>query len=128
MNFLLDTCAFLWLTSNAGMLSHSARAVIEDPGNEVFLSAASIFEIGILNAFQPLGKKYSILKLLAIAPKEYDLVKLDVTVSAAARLARLPSIHKDPFDRMLICQAIQHGLTLITPDEKIHRYPVSYLW
>lgn len=128
MKFLLDTCTFLWLTLGSEELSPSAIEAFTDPKNEVLLSAVSAWEINV---------KYRIGKLpLPIPPDQFipkerkrHLVNpLDLSEKDTLHLCKLPTPHKDPFDRMLVCQTIEHSLTIITPDPLITQYPIRYLW
>jgi len=128
MNVLLDTCAFLWLISDDAALSSSARAVFADFGNDVYLSAVSTWEIvakhhlGRLPLPEPPHR-------FVLAQRQLHLIRsLSLDEEAVLQLAKLPDYHKDPFDRMLICQAITHGLTILTPDPAITQYPVRVMW
>jgi PIN domain nuclease of toxin-antitoxin system len=125
---LLDTCAFLWLAEGDPELSSRARDAIIDPTNEVYLSPTSVWEIVIKQA---LGRL--VLKLPAdrYVPEQRELHRIDtlpVTEPAALALARLPPHHRDPFDRLLVAQAVAEGCTIATPDPQIRRYPVSTIW
>ena len=128
MNLLLDACSFLWLTFEPDRISSRAIAAFKNPGNTVYLSSITSWEIGI---------KFHIGKLpLPVPPhifiseerNDLKISSLRLAENDTFHLANLPSIHKDPFDRMLICQAIENGLTILTPDEHIHLYPVKTLW
>lgn len=128
MEILLDTCTFLWIISDDERLPENARRIFSDTRNTVYLSTASAWEIAV---------KYSIGKLpLAEDPRtyiprrreEHQISKLDICEEAALHLIKLPPIHKDPFDRMLICQSIVSGCTILTPDPLIHQYPVKCFW
>lgn len=131
MRLLLDTCTFLWFAERPANLSPRARRALQDPDAALYLSAASLWEILV---------KYMTGKHLSLhvpqAPEHYfvelrarlDVAPLPVTEEAVVQLPKLPPLHQDPFDRLLICQAIAHGLTLVTPDDKITRYPVATLW
>ncbi len=128
MKLLLDTCTFLWIGADAPELSHKARELFQTPENEVYLSCVSGWEIAVKNALGrlPLPEKPDtyvpkLRRLHAIEP-------LPLHEEAALHLTRLPNLHKDPFDRMLVCQAIVHGLVLLTPDELMTRYPARSLW
>jgi PIN domain nuclease of toxin-antitoxin system len=109
-------------------LSPAARAAYADPNNDVRISVISLWEILIKRR---IGK----LKLTASLPALLDPIKktrgartLDVTESAVMRLDSLPDLHRDPFDRMMISQALDEGLTIITPDSTVRGYPVPTLW
>ncbi|MBI4703494.1 MAG: type II toxin-antitoxin system VapC family toxin [Deltaproteobacteria bacterium] len=128
MKALLDTCTFLWATLDDPKLSACARDVLRDPTNEIYLSAVSAWEMaakyraGRLPLPEPPHR---------FVPKYRELLRvrpLDLAEGAALRASQLPDIHRDPFDRMLVCQALVHGLTLLTPDPSIARYPVLVCW
>ena len=128
MKLLLDTCTALWAAIDAPQLSRNARELFKDPGNEAYLSAISAWEICL---------KYAMGKLPLPSPpevfipelrKQGILQSLPVDEAATLHLNRLPALHRDPFDRMLICQAIAEGMVIVTPDENIRRYPVRTAW
>jgi PIN domain nuclease of toxin-antitoxin system len=125
MRILLDTHIFLWFISGDTQLSADVRDAIRDPDNEVYLSAISVWEILV---------KYQLGKLPLpeypeiYIPRQRDLhqiLSLALDESSVAQLAKLPPLHRDPFDRMLICQALQNGLTIATVDAAVRAYPVS---
>jgi PIN domain nuclease of toxin-antitoxin system len=127
-SILLDTCTFLWVIRDSPELSPAAREIFIDPENTIFLSAVSAWEISV---------KYGLGKLpLAASPHIYvpaerlrhNILSLSLEEGAASAVSRLPPLHNDPFDRMLICQAVTHGLTLLTPDRLIHQYHVNVMW
>jgi PIN domain nuclease of toxin-antitoxin system len=128
MRVLLDTCTFLWLVEDSPRLSTVAREAHLSPDNEVFLSAVSVWEIGV---------KYSLGKLAlpeepaVLVPKHRDALKLTALPfdeEAALRVHKLSDRHRDPFDRMLVCQALAGGLAILTPDLQIAGYPVKTIW
>ena len=122
MRFLLDTHLLLWTVGRSTRLSATARQLIGDPQNQVFFSAASIWEVAI---------KYGLGRPdFRIDPRTLrrDLLghgysELPVTGEHAAAVASLPVLHKDPFDRLLIAQSILEGITLLTVDRVIASYP-----
>ncbi len=127
MRILLDTHVFLWYISADPQLPNSYRDGIRDPANAVYLSAASVWEAVI---------KYSLGKLpLPTAPAEYlpqqreahQIAPLPVEEDVFAHLAALPPLHRDPFDRVLIAQALRHGMQLASADAAIRAYPVTLL-
>jgi PIN domain nuclease of toxin-antitoxin system len=127
MRILLDTHVFLWYISADPQLPAAFRDAIRDPTNEVYLSAASVWEAVI---------KYALGKLpLPEAPAEYlprqreahRIAALAVEEGAFIHLAGLPLLHRDPFDRIIIAQALQHGLELATVDGAVRAYPVPLL-
>lgn len=127
MRILLDTHIFLWFISGDIHLSTDVRDAIRNPDNEVYLSAISIWEAIV---------KYQLGKLpLPEHPETYlpkqrnlhQIVSLDLDEGSVAQLAKLPAFHRDPFDRMLICQALQNGLTIATVDAAVRAYSVSII-
>jgi PIN domain nuclease of toxin-antitoxin system len=128
VQLLLDTCTFLWLISDSGDLSEAARTEIRSPENAVFLSSVSAWEIAVKSK---LGKLPLPEAAALFVPKQRALHRVEplaLDERAVLTLAKLPELHKDPFDRMLICQAIASAMTLVTPDPLVSQYPVSLLW
>ena len=128
MRILLDTCSFLWLAGKQATASRSAREVFADPDNDVFLSVVSCWEISIKFAAGRLELPYPPAQFVAEARQREGVETLPLDEEAALYIRRLPKLHADPFDRMLICQSIVHGLAILTPDELITQYPVRTLW
>ena len=128
MRLLLDTCTFLWIVSASKEISEPARAACSDPGNEVFLSAVSAWEIALKHALGKLPLPDSPARYLPSARARHGFEPLALDEEAVLQLPKLPALHGDPFDRMLVCQAIAHGLNIVTPDAGITQYPVRTLW
>jgi PIN domain nuclease of toxin-antitoxin system len=124
VNYLLDTHVFLWMLSAPERLGKAATAVIQNPDRAVFVSAVTSVEIGIKRA---LGKLDAPAELAAEIPAR-GLQELPLRYSHEERMASLPFYHHDPFDRMLVAQAIEEQLTLITGDRKMQPYSVEILW
>ena len=127
MRILLDTHIFLWFISGDAQLSTDVRDAIRDSDNEVYLSAVSVWEAII---------KYQLGKLpLPESPETYlpkqrnlhQIASLGLDESSVIQLAKLPPLHRDPFDRVLICQALQNGLTIATVDAAVRAYSVGVL-
>jgi len=127
MRILLDTHIFLWFISGDTQLSTDVRDAIRNPDNDVYLSAVSVWEAIV---------KYQLGKLPlpenpeTYLPKQRDLHQIASLVldeSSVIQLAKLPPLHRDPFDRMLICQALQNSLTIATVDTAIRAYSVSVM-
>lgn len=128
MRVLLDTCTFLWLDAASPELSTKARAVLDEGDVEVFVSIASIWEIGI---------KQSLGKLPFVAPVE-EVVRryssqgsiqvIPIRVEHVSRIESLPFVHRDPFDRILAAQAIEEELTVLSPDSRFTQYGVRRIW
>jgi PIN domain nuclease of toxin-antitoxin system len=127
MRILLDTHIFLWFISGDTQLSTDVRDAIREPDNEIYLSAVSVWEVIV---------KYQLGKLPlpehpeTYLPKQRDrhqIASLSLDENSVVQLAELPPLHRDPFDRMLICQALQNGLTIATVDSAVRAYPVSVM-
>ena len=121
MRLLVDTHLLLWATAASRRLPKAARELIEDAGNDVYYSAASLWEVAI-----KLGLRRSDfdvdLEELRRALAEMGFVELPVTGVHAQRLVSLPPIHKDPFDRMLVAQCLSEPLILLTNDGTLEGY------
>ena len=120
-HLLLDTHALLWVLDDSPELNERARRAIINPRNQVFVSAASVWEIAIKSA---LGKVTAPDDLL-VAIEETGFTELGIKSSHAVQAGRLPLHHRDPFDRMLVAQAQAQGLTIVTRDANILLYGVS---
>jgi PIN domain nuclease of toxin-antitoxin system len=122
MKLLLDTHILLWAAGQPEHLSATARAMIDDPQNELFFSAASLWEISIKHR---LGRKdfQADPHLLRRGLLENDYRELPITSEHAVAIDVLPSFHKDPFDRILVAQSMVEGITLLTADSMVAQYP-----
>jgi PIN domain nuclease of toxin-antitoxin system len=128
MNLLLDTCTFLWIATGDESLSTSARKLFVDPANQVFLSAVSVWEIAVKHSLGKLPLPRPLSVLVPAERQRHQIQPLPLDEATALFCAKLPELHKDPFDRMLVCQAIMAGLTLLTPDPLVSQYPVATVW
>ena len=128
MKILLDTCSFLWLALDNPKLSENARDIFSNPGNEVHLSVVSVWEIVVKHSLGRLPLPITPHALIPDWREKRGILSLPMEETAALYESRLPRLHTDPFDRMLICQSIVHGLAILTPDPDITRYPVHTLW
>jgi PIN domain nuclease of toxin-antitoxin system len=128
MRLLLDTCTFLWLVSGSDELSETCRSLFRAPENEAFLSAASAWEITIKFQLGKLPLPEPPQAFIANQRLAHRIDSLPITEPAVGHLASLPRHHRDPFDRMLVCQAIAEGLTILTPDLMIRQYPIRTEW
>ena len=124
----MDTCTFLWLNGDLQQLSAEVRAVCESTENELYLSAVSVWEIAVKWAARSLILPEEPTVWIPRRRRQNGIESLSVTEDAAAQISKLPPLHKDPFDRMLVCQAITEGLQVVTPDHLIRQYPVRVLW
>jgi len=125
---LLDTCAFLWLALDNPQLSEKARRTFTDPGYEIYLSVISAWEITVKYSRGRLNLPQPPAVLIPEWRENRGILSLPLEETAALYESRLPRLHQDPFDRMLICQSIIHGMALLTPDPEIMKYPVHTLW
>lgn len=128
MRLLLDTCTFLWIAADAPELSARARQLFEDPANDVLLSAASCWEIAVKHALGRLPLPSPPPQFVPEQRERHAIEPLAVDEESALHVGRLPTLHRDPFDRMLVAQAIIHGLTVLGPDGLIAQYPVRTAW
>jgi PIN domain nuclease of toxin-antitoxin system len=121
MRLLVDTHLLLWATAKSRRLPREARALLEDPMNEVLFSAASLWEIVIKSALRKADFKVDVARLRP-AFAEMGFAELPVSGAHAERLASLPPLHKDPFDRMLVAQSLAEPLVLLTNDGVLAGY------
>ncbi len=129
MKVLLDTHVFLWWnTTHGSRVSEVARALIEDPSNEVLVSAASAWEMAIKSAAGRLQLPSPVARYVPDRLRRSGFAALPVQLDHALRTALLPSIHTDPFDRLLVAQAQAEDLPIITADPLIGRYDVETIW
>lgn len=128
MRAMLDTHAFIWWVMNDPQLSLTAKTIIADPGNLLFLSAASAWEIVI---------KVRLGKLtLPEAPESYipsrlkmnRFESLSIQLVHALQVKHLPDLHRDPFDRIIIAQSQVENIPIVTVDSQIMQYPVDVIW
>lgn len=128
MKLLLDTHIFLWFISGDVKLPNHLQNSIRDLNNDVYLSCVSVWEATV---------KYQLGKLPLPASPEIYLPKqrqqhfissLNLDEESISQLVNLPLLHRDPFDRILICQALQHNMTIVTLDSAIHTYSVNVLY
>ena len=126
MKLLLDTHIFLWYITADLRLPTLFRDAIHEPNNEVFLSVASLWEATV---------KYNLGKLplpqspdiYILTERRHQIQSLSLRENAVKELAQLPALHRDPFDRILICQALANDLVIVTVDPQIQSYNVPYL-
>lgn len=128
MRLLLDTCAFLWFQADSPQLSAAARAQLLDPANEVYLSAVSVWEIARKYAQGRISLPSHPSTLIPAVRRDSGIESLPLTESDALATEKLQLFHKDPFDRMLIAQALMGGLAIVTPDRAFEPYPVRVMW
>jgi PIN domain nuclease of toxin-antitoxin system len=127
MAYLLDTHAFLWFVSGDSQLPVSVRNKIKDINQSCFLSAASLWEITIKKQLGKLKLNMSLDDLFQYADRN-QIEIVQITYEHLLTLSTLPGHHKDPFDRLIISQAIAENLTLITRDKGFKKYKVNQHW
>ena len=128
MKLLLDTCAFLWIAGGGRKLPDRVAALYQSPDNDVFLSAASAWEIAIKHATGRLPLPVAPQAFVAEERERCGVASLSIDEESTLHVARLPLLHRDPFDRLLVAQAIVHGLTILTPDPLVSQYPARTMW
>ncbi len=128
MRLLLDSHTFLWFAAGDVRLSDNVRRLIEDTDNERFLSAASIWEIGIKSSTGKLILAEPIERLLPQEMRRNRIDLLPITLDHVIRVSQLPYHHRDPFDRMLAAQSLVEGMPLLSVDAMLDNYGVTRLW
>lgn len=127
MKLLLDTHVVLWLLGDVTRLSAQAKSAIANPENLVYVSAASVWEMAIKQSIGKLKLPGPVSTWLHSELTARDVRTLPIDFAAAAAVASLPPIHRDPFDRVIIAQA-GRVLTVVTHDRRFGDYPVDVLW
>ncbi len=122
MKLLLDTHLLLWAAGAPDQLSAEARKLLEDPLNELLFSAASLWEIAIKRGLGRADFQVDA-RVLRRGLLDNGYQELAITSAHAVSIDSLPSIHKDPFDRILVAQATVEGITLLTADALVAQYP-----
>jgi PIN domain nuclease of toxin-antitoxin system len=128
MQLLLDTHTFLWFISGDAQLSDKARVLISDPENEVALSVASLWEIVIKIGLGKLTLAGSFEDVIPRHIESNEIEILGIALSHLEELSRLAQHHRDPFDRLIIAQAIAEEMTLVGKDGAFEDYPVRVVW
>jgi PIN domain nuclease of toxin-antitoxin system len=127
MRALLDTSVLLWWLGEPSRIGTKLLDSLKEPESVVLFSQISLLEIQIKIGIGKLTLGFPIEQIPELAEKS-GLTPLPLRNAAIFTLPKLPNLHRDPFDRLLICEAIQEGVPLITPDETIRRYPVRVVW
>lgn len=128
MTYLLDTHTFLWLAAEPEKLSPDIRSVVEEEAHELLLSAASGWEIALLWKLGRIDLPEQPITFIPSTIQALGLTPLAIGFDAAITAAILPLIHRDPFDRLLVAEALRRDLTLLTRDQIFPRYGVNTLW
>ncbi|MFI5308999.1 MAG: type II toxin-antitoxin system VapC family toxin [Polyangiales bacterium] len=128
MRLLVDTHAFLWFLAGDSKLRASARRRLEDDGNEKFLSIASVWEMAIKLSLRKLRLEDPLEDVVTRGTLESGIVLLDISKDHAIRTATLPWHHRDPFDRLMVAQALEDDLTVLGRDAHFDAYGVRRVW
>lgn len=124
MKLLLDTHALLWWLADDKQLGRRARELVEDPGNDILISMVSLWEIAVKTR---IGKLRAEIKEITDAVQQEGFTLLDIGITHLLTLAGLPVHHRDPFDHLLIAQAIAEDATLMSEDRNAARYPARIM-
>ena len=127
MAYLLDTHAFLWFASEDNQLPASIQNIIRDIHNPCFLSSASLWEITIKQQIGKLKLHFPLLELFEFADRN-QIELIPITYEHLLTLSKLPKHHNDPFDRLIISQAISENLIVISKDKEFKKYTVKLQW
>jgi len=127
MDLLLDTHVFLWYISGDARLSSARAAAIRDPSNAIFLSSVALWEVVVKQELGKLQLPASAIDYIPRQRRRHGIESLPLDEASVMLLPSLPRIHRDPFDRMMVCQALAHGLVLVSNDEALRSYPVPSL-
>ena len=127
MTYLLDTAVLFWAMTDPGALSRKALRICEDPKIKRVISTASLWEMAVKCSIGKM-KIGPVSSTLSEWVAKLNARVLPLEAAHAYEVYNLPLLHKDPFDRMLIAQALVEDLVLVTNDEDIHRYDIKWLW
>jgi PIN domain nuclease of toxin-antitoxin system len=127
---LLDTHSFLWFITNDAKLSANAHGLISNAQNDVLVSPASYWEVAIKVSIKkyPLTVPFDKFIDEGIAGNDFEILPIEVRHAAALASLPFPPNHKDPFDRLIVAQAIVEGFPLVSVDPKLDAYPIKRLW
>ena len=128
MRLLLDTQVFLWMVSGDERLPRGIRDTVCGADAAVWLSTASVWELALKQQLGRIELPGPAADFATVERARHRVASLPIDEASAGHLPKLPSLHKDPFDRMLVCQAIEHELTLVSADRILRRYPIKTLW
>lgn len=128
MKYLLDTAVFLWSVDAQQKLNARAKQILGNRDEEIFLSPVVSWEIAIKVARGKLKLARTVDDTLRLAFAEFGLQSLPIAHAHSLALVGLPNVHNDPFDRMLVAQAKNEGMILMTVDQTLEKYPVEILW
>ena len=125
---LLDTHVFLWLVADPGRVPTPARTALEVPGVPLLLTLASVWELSLKTGLGKLRLPQPLPTFVRTRLERTDTTLLDITLAHVLAVADLPRHHGDPFDRLLVAQAREQGLTIVSGDPALRAYDVPVLW
>lgn len=129
MSYLLDTSSFLWFVNDDSKLSADAKAILENSGVDIHLSLASIWEIAIkANLGRGLELPLPLNAFIDVVLNNYNFAILQISVLHLKKVAVLPILHRDPFDRLLIAQSLVENMPVITSDAAFDQYAIERIW
>lgn len=128
MTLLLDTNALLWVVEDAGRLSAAAENALNDPANEKVISVVSFWEITIKTALGKLTLVEPADELMERFERDGIATILPISAAHLRRLRELPALHRDPFDRMIVAQALAEGVPIISSDAQLDAYGIMRIW
>jgi PIN domain nuclease of toxin-antitoxin system len=128
LRLLLDTSTFLWFITADSRLPDRTAEDIRSPDNDVWLSVISVWEVLVKHQLGRLDLPEAPYPYVSKQRERHRIETLPLEEGATVHLPKLPPIHRDLFDRMLICQAIEHDLLFVTSDEMIRSYPIKIHW
>ena len=128
MNVMLDTCAFIWLAMPQGKLPALASELIDDPANRLFLSDVSVWEVSMKHSSGKLALPDNPRNWVPQQTEFFRIERLQLGQEEIYRSGELPRVHSDPFDRLLAAQAIEKGMTILSPDTPLSLLGASRVW
>lgn len=128
MKYLLDTCTFLWVSQQTSMLSQAAVAIINDPSNELHVSDVSVWEVVMKHSAGKLPLPDEPRTWIPDKFFHHKFKSLSLEQSAIYRSGEMPKVHADPFDRLLAAQAMEEGMTILSPDTPLSLLGASRVW
>ena len=128
MKYLLDTCTFLWVSQQTSMLSQAAVAIINDPSNELHVSDVSVWEVVMKHSAGKLPLPDEPRTWIPDKFSHHKFKSLSLEQSAIYRSGEMPKVHADPFDRLLAAQAMEEGMTILSPDTPLSLLGASRVW
>ena len=128
MSYLLDTHTFLWMAGDPLSLSEKVREIVEEKNNHLYLSAASAWEIAMLQQLKRLELPDVAHRFIAEALQQLNVLPIPIGFTTTISAATLPFIHRDPFDRIIIAEALKEKMAVLTKDDLFKSYGVTTVW